>query len=179
MSDYIFKFNRRGVKPLQWHFFEEAARQTIASRNAPIYCAHEASYNLVVDAKYIQKKQWAALLDCSSTKIAGLSYITPYSSRWYFTRYQPEDRVSIELLFCLDGTPTYFDWTPSDLLTQIVATEIYSRFLVFKDKGPMGLLHSIDLNNCDRPMLCRKTPFAFEYEGVLYQPTKAEDDVKC
>ena len=178
MSDYIFKFNKPGVKPLQWHFFEEAARQTIASRNKPVYCAHQASFNLIINTKHIQKKQWAALLGCSSTKVAGLCYQIPDSS-WYFSRYQPDDRVAIELLFCLDGTPPYFDWTPSDRLTQIVAAEIYSRFLVFDYAGHRHLLWMIDPANCDRPMLQHEIPFPFEYADVMYEPNKAEDTVKC
>lgn len=180
MSDYILEFTNHGaVKPLKWIFFTEAAKQTIASRNSDLYTAACASRDLISDTKHIQKKQWAALLNCSTTKISGLSYPL-HDWRWCFSRYQPDDRVSVELLFCLDGVPTHFDWSPSDRLERVVATEIYHRFKVFVHSPyPAHLLGSLDQTATDRRILGVEKPIVFSTNGTTFMPTVAGGAVPC
>lgn len=163
--DFIIKLGT-GCKPLTWDFFMAAAKRTKKWQSEPIFCAQQASLNLMVDLT-IQKKQWARILNCSTTKISGISWEGSSQLGFYDGKYQPIDRISIETLFCFDAIPNGIHWP--NLSVDVIATEIYSRFLVFTNHS-LGsyhpnrtLLTSIQARASRREVLNWASPQPFEF----------------
>jgi len=163
--DFIIKLGTV-CKPITWDFFMAAAKRTKEWQSKPIFCAQQASLNLMVDLT-MQKKQWARILSCSTTKISGLAWEGSSELGFYDGKYQPIDRISIEMLFCFDAVPNDIHW--SNLSVDVIATEIYSRFLVFTDyslgsRHPnRNLLTSIQARASRREVLTWASPQPFKF----------------
>ncbi len=168
MDNHDFIIKLEPCKPLTWDFFLKAAKRTKEWQSKPIFCAQQASLNLMVDLT-MQKKQWANVLNCSTTKISGISWEGSDQLGFYDGKYQPSDRISIEMLFCFDAVPNNLNW--ATLNVDVIATEIYSRFLVFKHRCTQAkwstpnrsLLTSIQARASRREVLTWSSPQPFEF----------------
>lgn len=173
MSNSNFIFSLPGCKkPLDWGFFTRAATRVITERQKPVPNIFACS-NTTIGNLGIQKKQWATIFNCSSTKISGICWPVRNGYHFYPT-LMPGDRQVLECLLCLDVVPSSFYWgnAKDTELVNTVATEIYMRLQAWMYAGPKArlasvtkLVSSIEVRSEAKAVLTSSYPFPFDYSA--------------
>lgn len=172
-SNFIFSLPRCN-KPLDWGFFTRAADRVITERQKPIPQLFDLS-NTAIGSLGIQKKQWANIFDCSTTKISGICWPVQNSYRPEFPALMPADRQVLDYLLCVDAVPSSFCWENSkgSRLVNTVATEIYMRLQAWMCGNGhrrhctdiSRLVSSIQVRSEANAALVSEYPFPFDYSA--------------
>ena len=175
-SNFILSLPRC-KKPLDWSFFTTAATRVITEMQKPIPNKFACS-NTAIGSLGLQKKQWANIFNCSSTKISGICWVESNGWSTEFPILMPADRQVLDYLLCLDAVPSSFYWgaAKDTQSVNLVATEIYMRLQawMYEDADGGGyvrghnakvlkLVSSIKVRSEAKAVLTSEYPFPFDY----------------